>query len=58
MTTANVTASFFPTLGLGVALGRGLQPGDDRPGAAPVLVIRDRFLRTRLGGDAGVIGQR
>ncbi|HVA64292.1 MAG TPA: ADOP family duplicated permease [Terriglobales bacterium] len=53
----NVSASFFPTLGLGVALGRGLQPGDDRPGAAPVLVISNHFWRTSLRADPLVLGR-
>jgi len=29
----NVTADFFPTLGVTPAVGRGLTPQDDRPGA-------------------------
>jgi len=53
--TVSVTASFFPTLGVGIEHGRGLQAADDRPGAAPVLVISDHFWRTRLGADPRVL---
>jgi predicted permease len=57
LTAVNASASFFPTLGLGVALGRGLQPSDDRPGAAPVLVLSNHFWRTSLGGDPDIVGR-
>ena len=37
-----VTASFFDTLGVQPAEGRGFLPGEDREGAAPVVVISGR----------------
>ncbi|HET9785427.1 MAG TPA: ABC transporter permease, partial [Terriglobales bacterium] len=53
----SVTASFFPTLGLPVEMGRVIAPGDDRPGAAPVVLLSDHFWRTKLGGDPRVVGR-
>jgi predicted permease len=38
-----VTAGLFPALGVAPALGRGILPDDERPGAARVGIISDRF---------------
>ena len=38
-----VTGNYFRVLGVPVARGRALSPDDDRPGAAPVVVISDAF---------------
>ncbi|HSD28852.1 MAG TPA: ABC transporter permease [Vicinamibacteria bacterium] len=34
----------------------GLRPDDDRPGAAPVVVLADRAYRRRFGADPAVVG--
>ena len=52
-----VGGDFFSTLGLGVELGRTLQPADDRPGAPPVAVLRYGYWRRQLGGDPSIIGK-
>jgi len=52
-----VSADFFPLLGATPALGRVLLPADDRPEAAPAVVLSDELWRTRFGGDRGVIGR-
>ena len=52
-----VTASFFSVLGVGPALGRALEPADDRPGAPHVAVISYGFWQRRFGGDAGLVGR-
>src|ERR1700728_4449761 len=39
LASAQVTGNFFGVLGARPALGRFLQPSDDVPGAAPVMVI-------------------
>ena len=38
-------------------LGRALQPGDDRHGATPVVVLAYDVWQTRFGGDAAVVGR-
>ncbi len=53
---AFVTASFFDVLRTSPQLGRAFTPEDDRPGAAPVLVLGDGLWRTRFGADPGVVG--
>ena len=52
-----VGGDFFSTLGLGSELGRTLDPTDDKPGAAPVAVLRYGYWRSQLGGDPSVIGK-
>jgi predicted permease len=38
-------------------LGRGFEPGDDRPGAVPVMIIGYRVWTDRYGSDPSVIGR-
>ncbi|HEX4438667.1 MAG TPA: ABC transporter permease [Thermoanaerobaculia bacterium] len=52
-----VSAEFFPLLGATPAAGRLLLSADDRPGAAPTVVLSDEMWRSRFGGDRGVIGR-
>jgi predicted permease len=52
-----VTASFFSVLGVAPALGRALEPADDRPGAPHVAVISYGLWQRRFGGDAGLVGR-
>ena len=53
---AFVTASFFEVMRTSPQLGRVFTAEDDRPGAAPVLVLADGLWRTRFGADPGVVG--
>lgn len=53
---ARVTASFFDVLGVRPALGRGFAPGEDRPGAARVVVVSHRLWQERLHGDPDALG--
>ena len=53
---AFVTASFFEVMRTSPQLGRAFTPEDDRPGAAPVLVLADGLWRSRFGADPGVVG--
>ncbi|HEX8674413.1 MAG TPA: ABC transporter permease, partial [Longimicrobium sp.] len=56
---ARVTANLLDVLGVRPALGRGgFRPGEDREGAARVVLLSDRLWRERYHGDRGVIGRR
>jgi len=54
----NVTAGFFPTLGIQPALGRMFTADDDRPDAATVVLLSDGFWRRRFGADPGIVGSQ
>ncbi len=51
-----VTGNFFSVLGVSPARGRLLNPSDDVPGAAPVMVVSYAFWQRQFGGDASAIG--
>jgi len=52
-----VSGDFFNVLGVGAALGRVLEPGDDRPGCgSPVAVLGYGFWQRQYGGKASVLG--
>jgi predicted permease len=52
-----VSGNYFSVLGAPMALGRGLRPEDDRPGAPPVTVLADRMWQRRFGRDPHILGQ-
>ncbi len=52
-----VTGDYFQVLGVPAALGRVLSPDDDRPGAAPVVVISAAFWSAAFDADPGAIGR-
>jgi macrolide transport system ATP-binding/permease protein len=52
-----VSPDYFSVLGVPAARGRILSPERDQPGNAPVVVISDRFWRSRLNSDPDIIGQ-
>jgi predicted permease len=51
------SANFFKVLGVQPILGRGFQPGEDKQGAARVVVLTYGMWQRRFGGDPTVIGQ-
>src|SRR4051794_24195506 len=51
------SANYFSDLGARPLAGRLLEPADDRPGAAPVIVLSERLWTSRFGADPGVVGQ-
>lgn len=53
-----VSGNYFEVLGVQPALGRLLEPADDRPGAEPVLVVSHAFWTSTLQRDPEVIGRR
>lgn len=52
------TANLFDGLGARPMLGRGFEPGEDRPGSEPVLVISHGLWQQELGSDPDVIGRK
>jgi predicted permease len=52
-----VSGGYFETLGVVPFAGRLLQPADDEPGAAAVVVLSHGFWQRRFGGDRDVIGR-
>ena len=54
---AFVTSSYFRVLGFGPTLGRGFTESDDHPGGAGVVLLSDKFWRTRFGADPKIIGR-
>jgi predicted permease len=55
---ARVTASFFSVLGVAPMLGRGFLPDEDRPGAAPTVIISHGLWQRRFGANPNIIGQQ
>jgi putative ABC transport system permease protein len=53
---AVVSGDALPLLGVPAARGRLLTAADDREGGEKVVVVTDRFWRTRLNGDAAAVG--
>src|SRR5262249_42331611 len=51
--TVRVTDNFFDVVGIPVAMGRPIEPGD-----TDVVVLTRGFWQRRLGGDASVIGRK
>src|SRR5262249_32646763 len=54
---ARVTASLFPLLGVEAAQGRHFLEEEDKPGAAPAVIIGYGLWQRRFGGDPGGIGR-
>ncbi len=52
-----VSGGYFPFFAARPALGRLLQPSDDRPDAEPVVVVSYLFWRSFLGGDPEALGR-
>jgi putative ABC transport system permease protein len=55
-TGLTVTAPYFALLGMHPLLGRLFDDADDKPGAAPVIVLNHRFWQSQLGGDPHIVG--
>jgi len=54
---AHVEQSFLPTLGVEPILGRNFAPEEDRPNAAPAMILTYALWRNRFGGDPNIIGK-
>jgi len=52
-----VSGGYYTGLGVQPILGRAISDEDDRPGAAPVVVLSHQFWQERLGADPSIAGQ-
>jgi putative ABC transport system permease protein len=52
-----VSAGFLSTLKVNPLLGRDFTPDDDRPGAAPTVILSHAFWNRRFNGDHAVVGR-
>ena len=50
------SADLFETLGVQPVMGRGFLPGEDEPGAEPVVVLRHELWSSTFGSDPAVLG--
>ena len=53
-----VTADYFRVFATRTQLGRTFTPEEDRPGAAPVIVLSHAAWQNHFGGDAGILQRR
>jgi predicted permease len=51
-----VSADFFTILGVRPVLGRTFTADEDRPGAAPVVLLSERFWKSKFGSSPQVLG--
>jgi putative ABC transport system permease protein len=54
---ARVSDGFFPILGVPAYLGRGFTPDEDKPGAAPVIILSYGLWQRRYASDSSIIGK-
>lgn len=55
--TGVVSANFFDVFGIKPILGRTFNPGEDRLGAEPLLILSYDYWQRNLGGSRSVIGR-
>lgn len=55
---SQVSADFFPLLGMSAQLGRNIGSADFQSGVAPVVVVSHAFWQQHFGGDAGLVGRQ
>ena len=53
-----VSAGYFRVLGVAPALGRNLDPSDDRPHGPPVVILSDGLWRRRFQADPAILGRQ
>jgi len=53
-----VSGGFFPTLGIGAALGRTLRPDEAQDGHNHVVVLTYGFWKRKFGGDPAAVGRK
>jgi predicted permease len=57
VSAVQVSASFFPLLGVEPVIGRSFSPDDDKRGAAEVVLLSARLWRSKFGGSPDVLGR-
>jgi len=57
VTAASLTGGMMPALGVSPQMGRYLMPEDDRPDAAPSMVISDGLWKRAFGGDPNILSR-
>jgi len=57
VTGLRVSADFFPALGVGMRLGRPFSKDEDQPGHDNVVILNERFWKSRFNGDSSIIGR-
>ncbi|HET8890459.1 MAG TPA: ABC transporter permease [Candidatus Angelobacter sp.] len=55
--SAVVSANYFDLFAVTPLLGRTFVPGDDAPGAPPVLILSNQYWKTKFGADPGIVGK-
>jgi putative ABC transport system permease protein len=55
--TGQLTVAAFDAMGVAPLMGRGFRDGDDRPGAAPVLLLGHDLWRDRYGSLPDIVGK-
>ncbi len=55
--TGVVSSGFFGVLGVQPILGRSFRAADETPGAAPVLILSNRYWRQSFGADPNIVGR-
>jgi putative ABC transport system permease protein len=55
---ARISPSVMPLLGIRPLLGRGFSDGDDKPGAAPIVLIGEGLWKRRFGADPTLVGRQ
>jgi putative ABC transport system permease protein len=57
LTSARVSSTYFPLLGVRAVFGRTFDAADEKPGADRVLVLTEGLWRERFAGEASVVGR-
>ncbi len=52
-----VSASFFPLLGVNPVVGRNFSPEEDKRGAAPVVMLSGGLWKSRFGASPDIVGR-
>jgi putative ABC transport system permease protein len=55
--SAVVSANYFDMFAVTPLLGRTFVPGDDTPGAPPVLILSNQYWKTKFGADPEIVGK-
>jgi predicted permease len=57
VSTASVSASLLPMLGVAPLIGRSFVAGEDRSDAARVIILSEALWQKRFGGDRSILGK-